>query len=60
MVEALIQKVIQTSDEDEISVNSVFLQYTSLMIKGKTFNMSSGKVPLYIASTSRVEGRAFW
>ena len=45
VVEALIQKVTRTSDEDDICVNSVFLQYTSLTIKGKTFYISSVKRP---------------
>ena len=42
VVQALIQKINQTSVTDEINVNSVFLQYSSLTIKGKTFS-SSGK-----------------
>ena len=44
LVQTLIQKVNQASDTDELNVNSVFLQYSSLNIKGKTFSCS-GKRP---------------
>ena len=46
VVQALIQKVKQTThDKDEVSVNSVFLQYSSLTIKEKTFYISSRTSP---------------
>ena len=44
VVQKLIQKVNQASDNDEVNVNSIFLQYSSLTIKGKTFS-SSKKYP---------------
>ena len=43
---ALIQKITKkSSDKDDVSVNSIFLQYTTLKIKGKTYNISSRKTP---------------